>query len=303
MLHHRTYRIFPDGNISKSGGKVRDAIKYAIPGQSHHVRFCHHTYHNTCSQIDLLSRAFADAQLYKDDGGDKDVFYISIVSHPQALKKYKPQDHETSMDRIEWLIREFQAPTIKLVISIYISETMTLIESGFFTSTIWPFRRKWKLEDTEKKVSIQDAEGMGDQWKMENTTELINMTKALSNMYDYTYVMLDYTYNYEDALTSILESKIHVGYVGATHFLALGACAPTVGFGIPTREMEYEGETIKRNIMGTSQTGPAHLRQRNPDTLEVEHRPILNAYTTTNPLDILNEFYRLENIVPTKRDS
>lgn len=303
MNHHRTYHLFPDGRIQTKTEKPLVEWNYANPGQSYFVRFCQHTLHNTCAQVDLLSRAFADAQLFKDDNPEQETFYISVIVHEAALAKFKPQDHQTSMDRIEWLIREFQPPTLKLVISIYVCDTMTHVESGFFTSTLWPFRRRWDRHLVEKHISIQVSEGSGASWKKENTTALIEMTEELCAMYGYASVRIDYTYNYEDAFQLILKSRLHVGYVGASHFLALAAGIPTVGYGVPYREIEYEGRMIGQSIMGTAQTGPLSMRQRDPATLKVEERPITTTYNTTSPLDVLHEFYRIENIVATKRDS
>ena len=303
MIHHRTYHLFPDGRIQTKTEKPLVEWNYANPGQSYFVRFCQHTLHNTCAQVDLLSRALADAQLFKDDNPEQETFFISVIVHESALEKYKPQDHQTSMDRIEWLIREFQPPTIKLVVSIYVCPTMTYVESGFFTSTLWPFRRMWDKSLADRHISIQAVESTYDNWKTENTTALIEMTEELCAMYGYATVRIDYTYNYEDVLQLILKSRIHVGYVGASHFLALAAGVPTVGYGIPYREEEYEGRMIGKSIMGTAQTSSLSTRQRNPTTLKVEERPITTTYNTTSPLDVLHEFYRIENIVATKRDS
>lgn len=304
MKHHKTIHIRPDGSTLIRRIRPPEKKQYATPGESYYIRFCCHTYHNTCAQMDLLARAFTDAQLHYDDHPNQESFYISIIVTSEALDKYKIQDHETSMDRIEWIIHNFQPPSIQLIISIYVSDTVRPVESGFFTSTVWPLRKRWNIENTKKKVTCQEIEGNNNSyWKLRHTYSLIDLTKNLADHYEYDIEFINYTYNYEDVLKHLLESKIHFGYIGASYFIAAAAGVPTLGFGMQYNEVEHNGELIRTNLFGNAQTSFTSMRQRNLKTLQVEERPLTTSYGTCSPLHVLDEFYRLEDIVPTKRNS
>lgn len=300
IQHYKTFHIYPDESIQTF--MLQPAKHHcAVPGNSYHVRLCYHSHHNTCAQMDLLARAFTDAQLYHDDCGVEEPFHISIFVPPMSLKKFKPTDEDAIIDRIEWIIKNFQPPSIPLIISIYVAEKMTTIESGFFTSTVWPLRRRWKAENTKRVVTCQQVEGRaigakGNEWKLKHVDELIDLTENLAGNYNYDINFIDYTMSYENVLCRLLESKMHFGYIGASYFIASAAGVPTLGFGRKAEKLVHNGISYPKNLFSTAQSGFFHTRQRNLETLKVDHMPVTTASNTILGRHVLEEFYRLEGI-------
>jgi len=237
------------------------------------------------------------------DGVTREPFRISIILARHHTRKFKREDSERTIHRIEWLVKNFEAPKGGLIASFYIADEMhSWVDSGFSTHSLWKLRTTWKGEGDY--VTLQVPEGsweVGNEWKQKNMKGLLHRIDTLSLIYGFQVKNIDYTMSYEEVKNLLVNTKMHFSYIGASYFVAALMRVPTLGLGlekekrkssIPKGPNQREPVELWRNLFCSSQNGEGHMIQVTDD-ITVINKPVTTVYDTSSVEDVDKEFQRL----------
>lgn len=215
------YLNAPEGDIAK-------------PEYSDCVRFCGSTVYAHATIIYLLSNVMNKAQLLWQEGTIKGPYYVSIIFPFDLDEKRKPEDAETTYERIKWYINNFRVPDCGLVVSFYKNtDIKPWITTPWHLNEVWPMKRRWSPKGTH--ITIQSTENLiGSSLKSlihTVTPQFVEHAEKMAKKYGYQVKFIDYTLPYDEMYEAIVTSDHHFTYCGATYYFAATVGCPTTSWG------------------------------------------------------------------------
>jgi len=212
-----------------------DSDEIATPDDSHVIRFCIHTMNTYAPVIDKLSEAFLSAQLAFQEGYSKGPKKICIlVSSRLTEYKFKPEDPETSFERIEWFIQNFKKPAGGVIVSFYASSEHDIhLDSHWSLTKLWQTEKTWNSRDVGDYVTVHLPEASSNvTWNKQNFYPIWNNIEEdiLDRGLEIKYV--SYTTPYQELYDLMIRSRLHLSYVGASYIFAGITKTPTLGLGV-----------------------------------------------------------------------
>ena len=263
MLHFKTYYLNVPEEVELSGVK-------ATPDNYTTVRFCLHTVTTYAPIVNKLSKVFLNIELGVKKGYIKDISYITIILPQNSFRKFKSTDEETTLKRFRWFIENLEPTSNGMVISLYISKDpiLDIIDSHWDLNNLWISKEKWKGEGNY--VTVQFPEKVGEFW---NQYYFHENWRALERYFISKNIEIKYL-SYKDPIDKVynllLDTKLHISYIGSTYFIAALARVPTIGLGKSQMEKEiryYQNlpyvTNIRNNAWGTGCMASDRIMQIN----------------------------------------
>jgi len=267
MLHFKTYYLNVPEKIELSRVK-------ATPDNSTIIRFCNHTVTTYAPIVNKLSKVFLNIELGVKKGYIKDISYITIILPQNSFRKFKSTDEENTLKRFRWFIENLEPTTNGMVISLYISKDPILdrMDSHWDLNNLWISKEKWKGKGDY--VTVQLPEKVGNFWNQHYFYENWSFIEKylISKNIEIKYI------SYKDSIDKVYElllnTKLHISYIGSTYFIGSLARVPTIGLGKSTRENTiryYRNKNtvlpyvtdIRRNAWGTGCMASNRITQIN----------------------------------------
>lgn len=215
-----------------------DSTEIAKPEDSYTVRFCMHTMHTFAPVIDKLSKAFLQAQLdYQDGYLDKPRKICVFIPKNLLNYKMKKEDAETSLERIYWFIENFKKPTCGVIVSFYASENHDHdIDSHWCLSNLWPLEKTWQGQNSNY-VTVHLPEPTSNViWNKQNFETIWKYIKLLIRSKGLDIKFITYATSYKEAHELMINSKLHISYVGASYIFSGITKTPTIGIGVKRKK-------------------------------------------------------------------
>lgn len=211
-----------------------DVQDRAVPEESETIRFCIHTMSTYAPIIDKLSEAFLKAQLAYQDGyltGPKKL--CILVPLDLVGYKHKPEDAETCLEGVLWLIENFKVPTCGMVISVYTSPNHEReLDSHWTLTNIWTLKETWQGKNSNYITVHLPESGSDVNWNKQNFFALFDPIKKLFTDSGYDVKFITYQNRYDEIHELLKNSKLHISYVGATYIFSSIVKTPTIGLGV-----------------------------------------------------------------------
>ncbi len=214
------------------------------PSKSEIVRYSDIDLHSYATLITLIGSAFMKAELYSFEKALSEPYHISVIVSPRAFEKYKAADADTSLERLEWLIRNMASPSCGAIVSIFINDNLLKhLDSPYCFNTLWHLETPWQGENSnyvtlQPHSEIDHNNGMSPhRIKIKESVEQI---REILSKTDLDIIEMDYTTPIESVASLLLGSKAHFSYVGSTGYMSALIRTPTLYFG-----KNYSTQTIK----------------------------------------------------------
>lgn len=281
----------------------------AKPETSDCVRFCSSTIYSHATMISQLAGVFNKAQLLWQEGSITGPYYVSIVFPVDLDHRRKPEDPESSYERIKWYINNMRVPNCGMVISFYQNlNSKTWITTPWHLNEFWPMKRQWSPQNTH--ITIQTTE------KLLGTTAKdliyavspahIERVEKLADDYGYEVRHINYTVPFDKMYDDIVTSNHHFSFCGATYFFAATVGIPTTGWGyyvsakIKTGGSYYTYNTAERIYTEMQSTQWANLSTNKARIMQFDHelgvvmnKPISYCNNIDDPDEIDDVFQKM----------
>lgn len=212
-----------------------DSDEIATPNDSHVVRFCIHTMNTFAPVIDKLSEVFLSAQLSFQEGYSEGPKKICILI-PSVLTEYKfkREDPETSLERIEWFIQNFKKPTCGVVVTFYSSRDHELeLDSHWTLTKLWQTEETWCQDNNSNYVTVHLPEPTSNvTWNKQKFYEIWNNIKSKVLDKGFAIKYISYATPYQDVYDLMTKTRLHISYVGGSYIFSGITKTPTIGIGI-----------------------------------------------------------------------
>ena len=206
-------------------------------------------------------------------------------------EKFKEDDKETLLSRVEFVINKMVVPKNGMIISMYSLSEQKLYDSEF--GVTWPFStsHKWNLKDswtedkTENYVTFQKTEPgsylQGRDYHLGLEKDILDFLKDKVEIKYISYSdSNDYIYN------TILKSKRHFSYIGASWWVSMYLNTPTVSYGCRVNKTRFFG----------AQTNALLNPRGSPEPLVFEDGRFKNREVNPPGIYTMNEKFLLEAI-------
>lgn len=271
-------------------------------GKSHLVRFSTHDQYPYCNLVGILSEFFAKAQLYHEHGLIDQPAHLSVIVNQQVFRRYKPEDEDTQIHRLMWLVDNFADPDCGAIVSLYVTDTDYEYE---MMDTQWQLNSLWHTKETYDGPSsdyITLATHSEDQphhdqvkGKMRNDiSKWAGIVESYAERYGLKVVEVDYTTSINKLHDLLINARAHYTYMGATAYVAGITRTPTYIFGYDTKEEfvgkryphitpNYTETSVMITPWGTWGSKSGHVLQKdvNLNKMVLDDQP----YMTITPLD------------------
>jgi len=223
MYHIKTYYLNVPKDVEDSGIK-------AVPESSRVVRFCMHTMHTYGTILSKLSEVFLNIELGVQEEFITDISHVCIILPKNLDKKFKPSDNESSLKRIEWFIKNLKPTSNGLVISVYHAVKVdSAIDSQWNLNNIWTTKKTWNSPGNY--VTVQFPENLSQAWNYKNFYENWDYIEKYLVSKNIEIKKISYKTGIDEVYNLLLNSKLHIGYVGSIYCLAALTRTPTLGLG------------------------------------------------------------------------
>lgn len=211
-----------------------DSTEIAKPETSDCVRFCSSTIYSHATIISQLSNVFNKAQLLWQEGAITGPYHASMVFPVDLDHRRKPEDAESSYERIKWYINNMRVPDCGMVISFYQNlNSKTWITTPWHLNEFWPMKRQWDPQHTHVTVQLTEKLIGTTAKEMIHSVSpaFIEKVDQLADKYGYEVRYIDYTMPFDEMYDDIVTSNHHFSFCGATYFFAATVGIPTTGWG------------------------------------------------------------------------
>lgn len=272
-------------------------------GKSHLVRFSTHDQYPYCNLVGILSEFFAKAQLYHEHGLIDQPAHLSVIVNQQVFRRYKPEDEDTQIHRLMWLVDNFADPDCGAVISIYVTDVdyeYEMMDTQWSLNSLWHTKKAFVGGNSDYITLATHSEDQPhhDQVKGNMRNDIIkwvDVVRMYADKYKMNVVEVDYTTSINDLYTLLLGARAHYSYLGATSYLAGITRTPTYILGYDTTEVSvgvryphitpnYTDQSITFTPWGSWGTKPGHILQKdtNSTRMVLDDQP----YLRITPLDV-----------------
>lgn len=277
MLHFKTYYL-----------NVSDEIKLKKPkaelNSSRIIRFCNHTMATYASVVNKISEVFLNIELGVRHNYITDISYISIILPNWSSSKFKSEDSESTLFRICWFIENMKPTSNGLVISVYLNNdyhNLEQLDSHWNLNNLWIANKTWDISSEKGNyVTVQHPEKNGLFWnqiKFYENWEVIEKYLAKKNIEIKT---ISYRTSIEEIYNLLLNTKLHIGYIGSCYFISALTRTPTLGLGKDPMQDPFI-EQNRKNCWGTGCMAPDRVLQINSNG-EVYNGFVMGSIDTMN---------------------
>jgi hypothetical protein len=199
--------------------------------------------------VNKISEVFLNIELGVQEGFIKGVSYVSILLPSNASRKFKPSDEDSVIERIEWFIRNFKPTTNGIVLSIYYSKSLErFLDAHWNLNNLWISKETW--EGKGNYVTVQFPEKKGDFWNSYKFYENWEVIKEYLDSKNIEIKEVSYETSLEETYRLLLNTKLHISYIGSSYFIASLARVPTIGLGKESSP-DFTNGIIRKNCWGT----------------------------------------------------
>lgn len=229
--------------LLKTFYKGCDSVITVDPNNSFTIRMSEaETY---CYQgiMSILNEVFMIATLNHYEKVTNEPYKVSLILPDKIyLDKFKPKDADTILERIYWIIDNYEDPPGGIIISVYSNKNMLrLFESQWAVNSVWNFKKKWDGSESDY-VTIQSThEKLHGKEENNKFYIMCNLARRTAKELGYEVIDMDYTTPIQKVYELLLSSKLHLGAYTATSFLTSSIGAPFLHFGwklIPEKNIE-----------------------------------------------------------------
>ena len=112
--------------------------------------------------ISLIGEVFFKAERLQSNNILDKPYSVSLVI--PKIKKFKEEDAEDNLTRIEYIVNNFVAPRNGIIISIYEAVENIKIITPFYSFVVWPFKKQWekRKDNHQEYVTIQSIDSIKD---------------------------------------------------------------------------------------------------------------------------------------------
>lgn len=280
MLHIRTFYLNVPDEI-KATNLVTDLNNSRI------IRFCDHTISTYATIISKLSELFLNIELGASLGYINKPSYISIILPKWSIRKFKTTDAEDSFSRICWFIENMKPTTNGMVISIYRNQRnreLDFIDSHWNLNNLWITDKTW--ESKGNYVTVQYPEKIGDFWNQEKFYENWEVIKEYLILKNIEIKYISYQSSIQEVYELLLNTKLHIGYIGSCYFIAALTRTPTIGLGKESSQDPFIKHG-RKNCWGIGSMAPDRVLQINPEG-KIYNGFVMGSIDTTNTEYIKN---------------
>ena len=183
--------------------------------------------------ISLIGEVFFKAERLQSNNILDKPYSVSLVI--PKIEKFKEEDVENNLTRIEYIVNNFVAPKNGIVISIYEAVENVKIITPFDFFVVWPFKKQWEKRKGNHKnyVTIQSIDSIknNNNYNFERIEKTYNtILKELNNI-GLDYKLVDYRMSIETVFDILLNTELFFSWSGGCYYLAGGLNVPTLGFG------------------------------------------------------------------------
>lgn len=271
-------------------------------GKSHLIRLSTHDQYPYCNLIGILSQFFAKAQMYYEHGLIDQPAHLSIIANQQIFRRYKPEDEDTQLHRLLWLIEHFADPDCGAVVSLYVTDKdyqYEMMDEQWALSSLWHVKETYVGFGSDYITLAAHSENQPhhSSWKgncRHDIEKWVDIVRMYADRYNCKVVEVDYTTNINDLHKLLINARAHYTYMGATAYFAGITRTPTYVFGYDTHEAfigkryphitpNYQTEKTYITPFGTAGGKPGHVLQKDFD----RNKMVLDDATYLNiaPLD------------------
>ena len=242
-----------------------------------------------------LSKAFFHAQVMKNENLSGEPFKVSVLVDLPWLKKHKPSDPETGVDRIEWFIKNMLPSDTPMIFTIYggMRENYLVPHQKWW---MWPMQYQWDPRNVGDYVTVQapemynsyDGNHQRRNWRpqleyfLENCPWEVKMI-GYNDPIDYCYQTLKHT-------------RYHFSYHGATYYIATMMKVPCMIMGYEhifanARDWDNDEKIVRYDLLSWDLDRVVQLRDISKKRIGVghinNHRVIQNL---EHQVELMKEF-------------
>lgn len=277
MLHIKTFYLNVPEEVESNGYR-------AAPYNSKVVRFCNHTAATYAPIVNKLSEVFLNIELGEQYNYIQNISYVSIIIPFNSTRRYKPGDTETTMSRILWFIKNMKPPTDGAVISVYLNREnprLDHIDSHWNLNNLWVNKETWQMfSDKGNYVTVQLPEKTGEFWNQEKFYENWEVIKPYLDSKNIEVKFISYKTPIEEVNNLLLNTKLHIGYIGSCYFMAALTRTPTLGLGRDPIQDPFIKKG-RKNCWGSSCMAPDRVLQTTGRG-EIYNGFVMGSIDTTN---------------------
>ena len=145
------------------------------------------------------------------------------------VKRRKSRDESTNLDVLNFLISKMKPPPNGIIFSVIQIRMDQGYATPFFLTSVWPFIDKWNPQD---HISVQLPEENVSENKLSPLLiEWYNLKPILEEYTDYKIKYVDYSMPIEKVYDTVLTSRLHISYTGASYWIAGNAIVPMLAYG------------------------------------------------------------------------
>lgn len=241
-----------------------------------------------------LSEAFFRAQIMHNENILKEPYKVSILCDLNFIAKHKPADPETSVDRLEWYVRNMLPSDTPMIFTIYLSKRenyLTPHQRGW----LWPLKYQWDPKNVSDYVTVQLPENYvtppGNQQRKNWEEPLEHFKKTCP--YEIKYIgysdSIDYCYQ------TLKHTRYHFSYLGATYYLASMMRVPSIIMGYEQQDrIAMDWDNDKKIIVDHSEwilDRVIQLRDLTKKNIKMAHVDTFRMLKNTEHLTELMEEY------------
>jgi hypothetical protein len=270
--------------------EVKSEKKVAYPDTSRIIRFCNHTMATYATIVNKISEVFLNIELGVQYKYIKDPSYISIILPNLSPRKYQSFDPESTLERIYWIVSNLRPTTNGMVISVYINHEeykLDIIDSHWNLNNLWINNETWQMfPDKGNYVTVQLPEKVGKFWNQEKFYENWEVVKDYLDSKNIETKFISYKTPIEDVYKLLLNTKVHIGYIGSCYFIAALTRTPTIGLGKESAQDPFIKHG-RKNCWGNGSMAPNRVLQINPEG-KIYNGFVMGSIDTTNTEYIKN---------------
>jgi hypothetical protein len=171
----------------------------------------------------------------------KHIRILVPFNHKNGFKS-QPHHKNTTIQTLEWFLQNFLEPPGGIIISIYFYNNLFPgLDNPWCGLTIWPLKQQWVGDGNYVTIHRLPKNYVGSSKRIERT-KAAGHWDLIQNIEKYCpYPVIEINYGNEKFATeSLIHSKRHFAYPGASYYLAGIIDIPTVTYGGPMHKYSWK---------------------------------------------------------------